>query len=245
MRPADAATPLGEPRQQPSGRYALDHDTRATDRLSLPPANSPRDSVVTFLDRHPRAVFGTVYRTAAPRRRLTVGPTGGATMQQVADHTAQMLERHLNTGAPATRWRLCFETATGRAGICRCTAKTIALSVSSCCDRLGTTSETRSCTRSCTRSPRPAAATTPCGKPPRNASAVHCRPMTSDDPPNASCHSPYPSTTLRRSPPCTFSSSRNVRPRIGRNAERLEQLGRGKSGPDHPRRAASGEVRLE
>ena len=44
-------------------------------------------------------------------------------MQQVADHAAQVLERHLNTGAPATRWCLRFATATGRAGICRYTAR--------------------------------------------------------------------------------------------------------------------------
>ena len=51
-------------------------------------------------------------------------------MQQVADHAAQLLERHLDTNAPANRWRSRFETATARAGICRYDARTIALSVS-------------------------------------------------------------------------------------------------------------------
>ena len=62
---------------------------------------------------------------------VKAGPTGGATMQQVEDHAAQLLERHLNTGARATWWRFRFETATSRAGICRYTVtRTIALSVS-------------------------------------------------------------------------------------------------------------------
>ena len=51
-------------------------------------------------------------------------------MQQVEDHAAQLFERHLNTGALATRWRFRFETTTGRAGICRHDTRTIALSVS-------------------------------------------------------------------------------------------------------------------
>ena len=50
--------------------------------------------------------------------------------QQVEDHAAQLLERHLNTGASASRWRFRFETATARAGICRYTSRTVALSVS-------------------------------------------------------------------------------------------------------------------
>ena len=108
----------------------------------------PVGSVVTFLDRHRHTVFGTV--TELRRREAIVaageavrwrvgyaglqlvkaGPTGGATIQQVEDHAAQLLERHLNTGAPATWWRFRFETATGRAGICRYKSRTIALSVS-------------------------------------------------------------------------------------------------------------------
>ena len=105
-------------------------------------------SVVTFLDRHRRAVFGTVTELRrheaivaageagrwrvqyAGLKLIKAGPTGGATMQQVEDHAAQLLERHLNTGAPATWWRFRFETATARAGICRYTTRTIALSVS-------------------------------------------------------------------------------------------------------------------
>ena len=51
-------------------------------------------------------------------------------MQQVEDHAAQLLQRHLNTGAPATWWRFRFETATGRAGTCRYATRTITLSVS-------------------------------------------------------------------------------------------------------------------
>ena len=51
-------------------------------------------------------------------------------MQQVEDHAGELLERHLNTGAPATPWRFRFEIATSRAGICRYTTRTIALSVS-------------------------------------------------------------------------------------------------------------------
>ena len=63
-------------------------------------------------------------------RLIKAGPTGGATMQQVEDHAAQLLERHLNTGAPETSWRFRYETVTSRAGICPYTTRTIALSVS-------------------------------------------------------------------------------------------------------------------
>ena len=114
----------------------------------FPGQQFPVGSVVTFLDRHRRTVSAPspscgATKPSSPAARpadgacatpglklIKAGPTGGATMQQVEDHAAQLLERHLNTGAPATRWRFRFETATGRAGICRYTARTIALSVS-------------------------------------------------------------------------------------------------------------------
>ena len=114
----------------------------------FPGQQFPVGSVVTFLDRRRRTVFGTVTELRrheaivaggetgrwrvryAGLQLIKAGPTGGATMQQVEDHAAQLLERHLNTGAPATRWRFRFETATGRAGICRYTTRTISLSVS-------------------------------------------------------------------------------------------------------------------
>ena len=108
----------------------------------------PVGSVVTFLDRDRRSVLGTVtelrrhqaivaagetgrWRVGyAGLQLVKAGPTGGMTMQQVVDHAAQLRERHLNTGAQATWWRFRFETATSRAGICRYTTRTIALSVS-------------------------------------------------------------------------------------------------------------------
>ena len=114
----------------------------------FPGQQFPVGSVVTFLDRHRRTVLGTVtelrrheaivaggetgrWRVSyAGLQLIKAGPTGGATMQQVEDHAAQLLERHLNTGAPATWWRFRFETTTGRAGICRYDTRTIALSVS-------------------------------------------------------------------------------------------------------------------
>ena len=114
----------------------------------FPGQQFPVGSVVTFLDRHRRTVFGTVTELRrheaivaageagrwrvryAGLQLVKAGPTGGATMQQVEDHAAQLLERHLDTGAPATWWRFRFETATSRAGICRYTTRTIALSVS-------------------------------------------------------------------------------------------------------------------
>ena len=114
----------------------------------FPGQQFPLGSVVTFLDRDRRTIFGTVTELRrlegivaggeagrwrvryAGLRLIKAGPTGGATMQQVEDHAAQLLERHLNTGAPTTRWRAHFETATGRAGICRHDNRTIALSVS-------------------------------------------------------------------------------------------------------------------
>ena len=114
----------------------------------FPGQQFPVGSVVTFLDRHRRTVLGTVTELRrheaivaggeagrwrvqyAGLKLIKAGPTGGATMQQVEDHAAQLLERHLNTGAPATWWRFRFETATARAGICRYTTRTIALSVS-------------------------------------------------------------------------------------------------------------------
>ena len=86
----------------------------------FPGQRFPLGSVVTFLNRDRRTVFRTVTEL---RRRVAivaagengrwhagyaglqlvkVGPTGGATMQQVEDHAAELLERHLNTGTPAT-----------------------------------------------------------------------------------------------------------------------------------------------
>ena len=114
----------------------------------FPGQRFPVGSVVTFLDRNRRTVSGTVtelrrheaivaggetgrWRVRYARLQLVkAGPTGGATMQQVEDHAAELLERYLNAGAPATRWRFRFETATSRAGICRYNTRTIALSVS-------------------------------------------------------------------------------------------------------------------
>ena len=114
----------------------------------FPGQRFPVGSVVTFLERHWRTVFPAVtelrrheaivaggeagrWQVRYARLQLVkAGPTGGATMQQVEDHAAELLERHLNTGAPATRWRFRFETATSRAGICRHDTRTIALSVS-------------------------------------------------------------------------------------------------------------------
>ena len=114
----------------------------------FPGQQFPVGSVVTLLDRDRRTVFpaGTELRLHeaivasgetgrwrvryAGLRLIKAGPTDGATMREVGDHAAQLLERHLNTNALATRWRFRFETATGRAGICRHDARTIALSVS-------------------------------------------------------------------------------------------------------------------
>ena len=114
----------------------------------IPGQQFPVGSIVTLLDRHRRTVFPAVteltrheaiggggetgrWRVRCAELQLVkAGPTGGATMQQVEDHVVQLLERHLNTGAPATWWRFRFETATGRAGICRYTTRTVALSVS-------------------------------------------------------------------------------------------------------------------
>ena len=114
----------------------------------FPGQQFPVGSVVTFFDRHRRTVLGTVTELRrheaivaageagrwregyAGLQLVKAGPTSGATMQQVEDHAAQLLERHLNTRAPATWWRFRFETATSRAGICRYTTRTIALSVS-------------------------------------------------------------------------------------------------------------------
>ena len=114
----------------------------------FPGQRFPVGSVVTFLDRNRRTVSGTVTELRrheaivaggetgrwrvryAGLQLINAGPTGGATMQQVENHAAELLERHLNTGAPATWWRFRFETATSPAGICRYNTRTIALSVS-------------------------------------------------------------------------------------------------------------------
>ena len=114
----------------------------------FPGQRFPVGSVVTFLHRNRRAVSGTVTELRrheaivaagetgrwrvryAELHLVEAGPTGGATMQQVEDHAAELLERHFNTGAPATWWRFRFETATSRARICRYNTRTIALSVS-------------------------------------------------------------------------------------------------------------------
>ena len=105
-------------------------------------------SVATLLDRNRRTVLGTVTELRrheaivaggetgrwrvryAGLQLVKAGPTDGATMRQVKDHAADLLERHLNTSAPATRWRFRLETATSRAGICRHNTRIIALSVS-------------------------------------------------------------------------------------------------------------------
>ncbi len=105
-------------------------------------------TVVTFLDRDRRILSGTVTElrrleivvadaeTSPSRvryarlRLIKAGFTRVATMQHVAHHAARLLERHLNTGAPANRWRFRFDTATGRARICPYPATTIALLVS-------------------------------------------------------------------------------------------------------------------
>ena len=101
-------------------------------------------------------------------------------MRQVEAHAAQLLERHLNTAARATRWRFRFETATSRAGICRYTARTIGLSVSFVLRAPSDDIRTRSCTRSRARSSGPATDTTPCGGPPRGigCTAKRCSPVT-------------------------------------------------------------------
>ena len=114
----------------------------------FPGQRFPVGSVVTFLDRDRRTVSGTVtqlrrreaivaagengrWRVGYGRLQLVkAGPTGGASMQQVEVHAAELLAHHLNTEAPATWWRFRFDTATSRAGICRYTTRTIALSVS-------------------------------------------------------------------------------------------------------------------
>ena len=88
-------------------------------------------------------------------------------MQQVEDHSAQLLERHLSTGALATRWRFRFATATGRAGICRHDTRTIALSVSYVLRASWGDIQTESHTPV-----GPAMHTTPSGRQPRGASAA-------------------------------------------------------------------------
>lgn len=114
----------------------------------FPGQHFPVGSAVTFLDHNRHTVSGTVTELRrheaivaggetgrwrvryAGLQLVKAGPTGGATMQQVEKHAAELLARHLNTGAPATWWRFRFETATARAGICRYKTRTIALSVS-------------------------------------------------------------------------------------------------------------------
>ena len=140
--------PSGEPRLPPLGGTLSTTMPQQLIDTRFPGQQFPLGSVVTFLDRDRRTIFGTVTELRrleaivaggeagrwrvryAGLRLIKAGPTGGATMQQVEDHAAQLLERHLNTGAPTTRWRFHFETATGRAGICRHDNRTIALSVS-------------------------------------------------------------------------------------------------------------------
>ena len=85
----------------------------------FPRQRFPVGSVVTFLDRRRRAVFPAVTElwrheaivAAGEAGRWRVGYAGlkfikarpgGATMQQVEDHAPELLERHLNTRAPAT-----------------------------------------------------------------------------------------------------------------------------------------------
>ena len=156
----------------------------------FPGQQFPVRSVVTLLDRHRRTVFPAVTELRrheaivgggetgrwrvryAGLQLITAGPTGGATMQQVEDHAAQLLERHLNTGAPATWWRFRFETATSRAGICRYTTRTIALSVSYVLRAPWDDVRDTLLHESHTRSSAPATHTTPCARPPRSASGA-------------------------------------------------------------------------
>ena len=81
----------------------------------FPGQHFPVGSVVTFIDRNRRTVFGTVTELRrheaivaagetgrwrvryAGLQLVKAGPTGGATMEQVEDHAAKLLERHLNT----------------------------------------------------------------------------------------------------------------------------------------------------
>ena len=90
----------------------------------------PVGSVVTFLDRHRRTVFGTVtelrrheaivaageagrWRVGyAGLQLVKAGPTGGMTMQQVEDHAAQLLERYCQV--EATRGRVSGCSRRGR-----------------------------------------------------------------------------------------------------------------------------------
>ena len=83
------------------------------------PSSAPSPSCGATKPSSPAGEAGRWRVRYAGLQLVKAGPTGGATMQQVVDHAAQLLERHLNTGAPATRWRFRFETATCRAGICR------------------------------------------------------------------------------------------------------------------------------
>ena len=84
---------------------------------------------VTELRRHEAIVgSGGAGRWRVPYtglRLVKAGPTGGAKMHKVEDHAAQLLERHLNAGTPATRWRIRVGTSTARAGTCRHATRTI------------------------------------------------------------------------------------------------------------------------
>ena len=161
----------------------------------FPGQQFPVGSVVTFLDRDRRTVFpaGTELRRHeaivaggeagrwrvryAGLRLIKAGPTGGATMREVGDHAAQLLVRHLNTNALATRWPLPLRDRHGplRHLPARHQDHRAVGQLPACRERLGTTSETHSFARSHTRSSDPATDTTPCGRPPRGASAARQR----------------------------------------------------------------------
>lgn len=76
-RAAGASTPpLGEPRQPADWRHACDHNVRTTDRHPLPEQQLPVRSVVTFLDRDRRTVFGTVTELRHHEAIVAGGETG-------------------------------------------------------------------------------------------------------------------------------------------------------------------------
>ena len=188
--PEHAATPPGEPRQRPPGGTPSTTMPEQLIGSRFPGQQFPVGSVVTFLDRRRRTVFPAVTELRrdeaivaageagrwrvryAGLRLVKAGPTGGATMQQVADDATQLLERHLNTGTLATRWRFRFETATGRAGICRHDTRTIALSVSFVLRAPWSDIRDTLLHEVAHAIVGPATDTTPCGRPPRDASAA-------------------------------------------------------------------------
>ena len=103
-RAAGASTPRpGEPRHPTGWRHALEHDVRTTDRLPLPRATVPRGErrhvprpppAHCLRHRHRAAArheaivaggeTGPMARALRRASLIKAGPTGGATMQQVA-----------------------------------------------------------------------------------------------------------------------------------------------------------------